>query len=220
MQKQMKSLINGNRRAILCQPVCSNMGLGHCHKVQTPKHWFQDLPFEEGSLNSPRLITTRHPTPFTQGRTYQCGQMASSAVGIRGIPGQRARQVIIPNYRVWQEEEKNVWFWQHCWNYKAFIRLLDQPLTSNECPWRGHLISLWDYVWVPTSEKIKIIFQRHFIREALNSNHAAKRIRISADPSIMQCDLHPGALQKRAGRRPLGRQLHRKALMLYDRWWN
>lgn len=70
----------------------------------------------------------------------------ASAVAIRGIPGQGARQVIILNYWVWQEEEGKVWFWQHCWNYKALIRLLDQPLPSNECPWGGRLISLGDYV--------------------------------------------------------------------------
>lgn len=68
------------------------------------------------------------------------GQMAS-AVGIRGLPGQGARQVTILNYCIWQEEEGKVWFWQHRWNYKALIRLLDQPLTNNECPWGGRLIS-------------------------------------------------------------------------------
>lgn len=79
--------------------------------------------------------------PSAWGRICKCGHMAS-AVGIRRIPGPGASRVITLNYWVWQVEEGKAWFWKHCWNYKALIRLLDHPLTSNECPWGGRLISV------------------------------------------------------------------------------
>lgn len=95
-----------------------------------------------------------------------------------------------------RRRREKVWFWQHCWNYKALIRLLDQPLTSNECPWGGRLISLWGYVWVPTSKKDENNISEVAYRRSFKSHSVAKRIRISADPSIIYTALPPLALQR------------------------
>jgi hypothetical protein len=50
------------------------------------------------------LMNDLYPTPLAWSGTFKCDQMAS-AVEIRGLLRQGARQVIILNYWVWQEEK-------------------------------------------------------------------------------------------------------------------
>lgn len=100
------------------------------------KSLWPDLTLEEDSLNLSWLTTTQHVMPSAWGRIRKCGHMAS-AVGIRRIsrgqgPAESSRQLL-----GLAGGGGKAWFWKHCWNYKALIRLLDHPLTSNECPWGG-----------------------------------------------------------------------------------